>query len=156
MNINQIDNFYFLEFELYSLTSCSNRAFEAVSSTLYCSCSKYESIPTNWMENYQTVHNYTKTWLNTQYTYLYKKRGIIQRISTKEPISATKHIYKITTFWHLSTLPNLKHCLSSNKVKQLKETKDDNSRIMNQQVLKTENKWMVQNKTRTSKVNTYH
>ena len=121
-----------------------NRAFEAASSTLYCSRSKYASIPTKRMENYQTVHKYTKTRLNTKYTYLYTKRGIIQRISTKEPISATKHIYKITTFWHLSTLPNLKHCLSSNKVKQLKETKAINQRIMNQQVLKTENKWMVQ------------
>src|ERR1051325_1014105 len=31
-----------------------------------------------------------------------KNGGFIRRISTKEPISATKHIYKITTFWHLS------------------------------------------------------
>jgi len=41
-------------------------------------------------------------------------------------------------FLALNNLPNLKHCLSSNKVKQLKEQNDDNPKITNQQVLKTE------------------
>ena len=37
------------------------------------------------------------------YVHIYTKSGgFIRRISTKERISATKHIYKITKFWHLS------------------------------------------------------
>src|ERR1051325_8476086 len=88
------------------------------------------------------------------YVHIYTKSGgFIRRISTKESISATKHIYKITKFWHLSTLPSLKHCLSQTKSSKPKETKDDNQRITNQQVFKTENKCMVQTKTYTANTN---
>src|SRR3954468_25054533 len=48
-----------------------------------------------------------KIQLFTKYTYLYIKRGMIQTVLTKVSISATIHIQKISTFWHLSNSPQL-------------------------------------------------
>lgn len=59
--------------------------------------------------------------LNTIYTYLYKKWRIIQRILTKEPISATKIYTNITPNLHLSNSPQLEFVCSQTKIKQLNE-----------------------------------
>ena len=95
--------------------------FEAVSSTVYCSCSKSGSIPTKWIENYQMVYKWIKTQLNPIYTYLYKKRGIIQRIQYKRIDKCHKSIVKITKFLHLSNSPQLELVCPQTRNKQLKE-----------------------------------
>src|ERR1051325_3242482 len=105
--------------------------------TLFLHAPKMQQIPTKIDTK---LSNGTLCTQNTIKHIYNKNWGYSTIINKQERISATKHIYKITTFWNLSTLPNLTHCLSSNNVKQLKETKNDNQIITNQQVFKTENK----------------
>src|ERR1044072_4129807 len=81
------------------------------------------------------------------YTFIQKTGEFIRRISTKD---ATKHIYKITIFWHLSNSPQLEtlFVLKQSQVNLNKQNMIIKESRINKFLKQKTNVWVKRKRTR--------